>query len=330
MQEIMDGQVGLFGPDTWSGKTSPELSAADPQKEQTSRLSLKRSSKLQSREPMCMCVYPTEDGQSQGAITLKMVPGALLGAFTTASFGESPREENASRLSQILEVSPHPKYCLSAKACAGILNRAARRGKELPKELRDALEQQAIPSKCGGGVERDSYGKRAGKGALVQEDMSDSHGTPHGVAYGIDHAITTGGNSTAHGPCIYKDVEGTLKASAPHSVFQINTLKGNNPTVGIHKTDIGGALDLNGGSPACNQGGIAIVNCVDMGGGKSSCSIVKDKAPTLACIHGGESVVAVDIYNLKIDGDKATSLTTASGGSHGSGPKVMVNDVGAE
>jgi hypothetical protein len=46
-------------------------------------------------------------------------------------------------LSQILEDSPHPKYSLSAKACQGILNRAAKRGKELPPELKAALEAQA-------------------------------------------------------------------------------------------------------------------------------------------------------------------------------------------
>lgn len=35
------------------------------------------------------------------------------------------------------------KYYLSAKSCQGILNRANRRGKELPEMLRIALEQQA-------------------------------------------------------------------------------------------------------------------------------------------------------------------------------------------
>ena len=61
----------------------------------------------------------------------------------THSFGESPREENASRLSQILEDTLHQKYCLSAKACSGILRRAERRGKELPPMLREALEAQS-------------------------------------------------------------------------------------------------------------------------------------------------------------------------------------------
>ena len=44
---------------------------------------------------------------------------------------------------EILEEEPHPKYYLSTKACQGILNRAAKRGKDLPKELKEALIQQA-------------------------------------------------------------------------------------------------------------------------------------------------------------------------------------------
>ena len=72
-----------------------------------------------------------------------MEDGPLLGDYTMHSFGEYPREENASLLSQILEDSPHPKYSLSEKACAGILNRANRRGKKLPEALEQALMKQA-------------------------------------------------------------------------------------------------------------------------------------------------------------------------------------------
>lgn len=48
-----------------------------------------------------------------------------------------------SRLSQILEATPHTKYCLSARACQGILRRAERRGKDLPKLLKEALIRQS-------------------------------------------------------------------------------------------------------------------------------------------------------------------------------------------
>ena len=60
--------------------------------------------------------------------------------------GEFPREENASTLSQILQVNVPEKYSLSPRACQGILRRASVRGKELPEVLRIALEKQAAKS----------------------------------------------------------------------------------------------------------------------------------------------------------------------------------------
>ena len=38
------------------------------------------------------------------------------------------------------------------------------------------------------------------------------------VAYAIDHVVTTGGNCTAQGPCYYKDICPTEKASGVHAV----------------------------------------------------------------------------------------------------------------
>ena len=46
---------------------------------------------------------------------------------------------SACSLASILEPSVASKYFLSAKACAGILRRAEKRGKELPEALRAAL-----------------------------------------------------------------------------------------------------------------------------------------------------------------------------------------------
>lgn len=69
--------------------------------------------------------------------------GAWLGECMTRNTGESPNAAVASRLSQILEVTPQEKYSLSAKACQGILRRAERRGKYLPTVLKAVLVEQA-------------------------------------------------------------------------------------------------------------------------------------------------------------------------------------------
>lgn len=47
---------------------------------------------------------------------------------------------------------------------------------------------------------------------------SDSHGTPHAVAYSIDPVVTTGGNCTAQGSCVYEEISATLKAGGTHAV----------------------------------------------------------------------------------------------------------------
>ena len=106
------------------------------------------------------------------------------------SFGESPisvmtecrvslEHRNAvgeSHLSQILTDTVPERFYLSEKACLGILRRSVEKGKELPELLRTALEHQATRSRSGGGREVDSLGKRAGKGALIQTELSGTLG----------------------------------------------------------------------------------------------------------------------------------------------------------
>src|SRR3982750_3411480 len=62
----------------------------------------------------------------------------------TLSTSASPSGGSGSSLLDVLETGPHLlRYCLSPKACAGILRRASRRGRELPASLRSALEAVA-------------------------------------------------------------------------------------------------------------------------------------------------------------------------------------------
>lgn len=67
------------------------------------------------------------------------------GEFWTRNISECPNGAVASSLWHVLEApgSIPPRYFLSAKACAGILRRADKRGRQLPEPLRRALEAQA-------------------------------------------------------------------------------------------------------------------------------------------------------------------------------------------
>ena len=82
-------------------------------------------------------------GQTQGWLNAMSVKSH--GASLTLNIGECPNAAVESFLSRILQpmTDVPEKYYLSTKACRGILRRAQERGKELPEELRIALERQA-------------------------------------------------------------------------------------------------------------------------------------------------------------------------------------------
>lgn len=147
MTERADGQVTWSDLGLWSGKMSPEHSAAT--KGETLRQSSKRSSASQSRKPPILkCLKKA--GQLGGATTMRWEDdGAWLGECMTRNTGESHNAAVVSRLSQILEATPQEKYSLSAKACQGILRRAERRGKDLPEPLKTVLLMQSENAECG-------------------------------------------------------------------------------------------------------------------------------------------------------------------------------------
>ena len=68
--------------------------------------------------------------------------------------GESSLLPHEMTLSAVLEESAPQRFSLSAKACAGILRRADRRGKKLPPTLVNALEKggknirRLTPAEC--------------------------------------------------------------------------------------------------------------------------------------------------------------------------------------
>lgn len=145
MTNSLTGQESLFAPDTWCGRTCPERSAAT--KGETLRQSSKRRSASSSRKPPVLkCLQKA--GLPGAGIGTWTDDGAWLGESTTRNTGECPSVVVGSRLSQILEATPHTKYCLSAKACQGILNRAARRGKDLPEMLKQALLMQSASGRA--------------------------------------------------------------------------------------------------------------------------------------------------------------------------------------
>lgn len=84
------------------------------------------------------------------------------------------------------------------------------------------------------------------------------------------------------------------------SAYESNAMKSSNPKSGVYVADTSRTLDLNGGNPACNQGGMAVV-CAGFKLGNSeqarSIGYAEEQAPTLNAECGGNkpAVVALDM-----------------------------------
>lgn len=85
--------------------------------------------------------------QTEGGKVGESRPGhstELHGAYVTLSGGESHSAAVVCSLSDVLETRAVPqKYYLSPTACRGILRRAAKRGRQLPRALHQALAERA-------------------------------------------------------------------------------------------------------------------------------------------------------------------------------------------
>ena len=143
----MDGQVSMFGPDSEYGKTCPAPSPADGTRQQarkdvgrTSGSSSNRSSKLRNHTFMLLDLRPGAGNMLGPYWDLDPV---WPGSFGTLNTSECPSDVVVSFLWQILQAIVPSRYCLSNKACRGILRRSEERGKPLPEDLERVLRIQS-------------------------------------------------------------------------------------------------------------------------------------------------------------------------------------------
>ena len=130
-----------------------------------------------------------------------------------------------------------------------------------------------------------------------------------------------------------------LKARFPHTVcygissYDSNAMKSSNPHSGVYEADTSRTLDLNGGNPACNQGGIAVVEnvpytlkirsgCAVDGKGKvagKGALIQENLSATLATSNDQYlfQPIGFDGYNACETGDKSSTLDVNCGMSSG-------------
>ena len=208
----------------------------------------------------------------------------------TLNTGEKPRKNNPSRLSEVLEENADERYSLSAKACQGILNRAERRGKELPPELKAALEAQAKtePSVC-----KETESTELTPPDATEQDGAGGGATPLTQSTVQPYSASRNEKESQGGakeysyrmsepePCPHSTIKESSKATA-HAVDCRN---------GTEDPEVNGTLQAKESGMSLNLNNVVRV--------------------------------AADVYNQTVDSDTAPTVTAAVGGTNTSGAKVL-------
>lgn len=195
MTSSLAGQESLFAPDTWSGKTCPERSAAT--KDETSRPCSKRRSASSSRKPPVLkCL------QKAG------LPG---GGYRDVD----------GRWSVAWRVHDAQYW--------GVPQRRRR---------------IALVADFGGDTAHEILFERAGVSGDLKPRGEAGERPAGNAESGVNPAVARSLTVRAYGICSYAS----------------NSMLSGNPHSGIYEAETSRTLDLNGGNPACNQGGIAVVS----------------------------------------------------------------------
>lgn len=169
-----------------------------------------------------------------------------------------------------------PEILFERESMSGNIEQGKQTGKEATGDIRESSYQSAYTLKIRGGCEVDSYGKKAGKGALVQTEKSGTLGvsqdqTLFTVAQGaVVYATQASGDRDNPSQSFQEEKAYTIPSNSMSDRGQAivyglcsdgsNSMRSPNPYSGCYEADSSRTLDNNGGNPACNQGGMIILD----------------------------------------------------------------------
>ena len=176
----------------------------------------------------------------------------------------------------------------------------------------------------------------SGSGAENSEGATGSNGAGEQVAACLYAAYGTkwNGNAGAYNGenFVIEGAEGSQSKCYGISSYDSNAMKSDNPHSGIYEAETSRTLDLNGGNPACNQGGVAIVEPIICAATQQGGAEIRtdDKAPTITAAAGmsgnnqpfiamadSPQAVGIDTYNGCETGEVAATLGVNCGISTG-------------
>jgi DNA (cytosine-5)-methyltransferase 1 len=159
-----------------------------------------------------------------------------------------------------------------------------------------------------------SFQERAGCDGGVRESLSSTTGQERSqpsttnVCYALEGEIANTLDASYYKGCGERQGEERTVVYGI-SAYESNAMKSGNPHSGIYEAETARTLDGNGGSPACNQGGVAVVQSMGFrwrnGARSGSVGCAKEQAPTL----GTDGNAAVYDARGNGGGDTAPTLT---------------------
>ena len=214
---------------------------------------------------------------------------------------------------------PRPEVQSVSKGLSGDIAQSGKERQGIAEDTERSIGEASYTLKVRGGAEFDRYGKRAGKGALVQTELSGTLGVSqdqtliqcmnpwdvqskhiqpeNGVADPLYAGECRGGGGESYVMQAIAFEPGAMSCVYGISSYDSNAMKSDNPHSGIYKADTSRTLDLNGGNPGCNQGGMAVVQGADVYNGEltgetaatltaASCSSPTHSGPSVVCLEG--------------------------------------------
>lgn len=215
--------------------------------------------------------------------------------------------------------STAPEILFERKSVSGDTESCISPGETVTTDIIGSAEASSYTLKIRGGREIDSHGKKAGKGPLVQAELSatlgvsqdqtliclndqggqrmdvldDASGTLRAQDHGHQPVVLTtemtpkideSGTAFSLRSRDYKDPQSVVYGI---SAFDSNAMKSDNPNSGVYEADTARTLDNNGGNPACNQGGMAVVEPILLESNQNHATIQTDGISTALPVSAG-------------------------------------------
>lgn len=146
-----------------------------------------------------------------------------------------------------------PEILFERESLCGDIEESREEGQEAPGTVRGDIEETISFQEragCDGGARESLYSmseqEPCPQSTIKQYCLNDQGGSVMGVSEGVTGALRA--QEHGHQPIVYGI-----------SSYDSNAMKSSNPNSGIYEAETTRTLDLNGGNPACNQGGMLVL-----------------------------------------------------------------------